>query len=60
MRYFNAGFLVLEVMLIEYSTWDAVKMSNGKYCYVNGYYTDDKCTAGEWNCILRKESFGVW
>ncbi|PLN75727.1 hypothetical protein BDW42DRAFT_33253 [Aspergillus taichungensis] len=26
-------------------TWDAVKMSNGKYCYVNGYYTDDKCTA---------------
>ncbi|KAL4992986.1 hypothetical protein BDV10DRAFT_198682 [Aspergillus recurvatus] len=26
-------------------TWDQVPLSGGGVCYVNGYYTDSKCTA---------------
>ncbi|KAL4882975.1 hypothetical protein BJY04DRAFT_31575 [Aspergillus karnatakaensis] len=26
-------------------TWQQVPLEGGHYCYVNGYYTDSKCTA---------------
>jgi hypothetical protein len=30
---------------VVFSTWDKIEW-DGNVCYVNGFYTDDRCTAG--------------
>jgi hypothetical protein len=41
-----ASSLMEELIQTLYSTWQRVPLEGGGYCYVNGYYTDSSCTAG--------------
>ena len=38
-------WILLMLLFMAGSTWQRINW-DGKFCYVNGYYTDSRCTVG--------------